>query len=121
MRSLPAKIITPNISSIDSRCIIKVLKQVVHQLRTTGKVSKIKLDKAKEILDLNIKQAGSKMPPDTLTALKIGSEAINFIIRLRSCSIQFRNQMLPSETIRNGQNFPEENLNKLRESPIGEK
>lgn len=41
------------------------------------------LSKAKEIIDLNIKEAGKKMPPDVKTALTIGSEAIGAIIQWR--------------------------------------
>jgi len=59
----------------------------------------MKIDKAKEILDLNIREAGTKMPPDVKTAVQIGSEAINYIIRLRACSIKHRQAILPSELI----------------------
>lgn len=35
-------------------------------------------DKAIEILDLNIKEAGKKMPPDILDALKLGRQAVAY-------------------------------------------
>lgn len=35
--------------------------------------------KAQEILELNLKEAGSKMPPDTREALRIGVLGLNFI------------------------------------------
>lgn len=81
----------------------------------------MKLAKAKEILDLNIKEASKQMPPDTLQALKIASEGLNYILHLRAFSIQFRNQMLPSE-----KDIPDlapsaDRKQRLRESPLGRK
>lgn len=40
--------------------------------------------KAVEILELNIKEAGKKMPPDTLTAVKLGAQAIKRLALARS-------------------------------------
>ena len=42
------------------------------------------LPKAKEILDLNAKEAGAKMPPDTLKAVELGSQAIARLLLARS-------------------------------------
>lgn len=41
------------------------------------------LPKAKEIIDLNIKEAGKKMPPDVRKALTLGSQALSSIIAWR--------------------------------------
>ena len=56
------------------------------------------LQTAKEIIDLNIKEAGNKMPPDTLEALKLNSEADDFIIRNRGYGAVHIPNLLPSET-----------------------
>lgn len=77
------------------------------------------LELDKRILDLNIKEAGAKMPAETLHALKIGSEAINYIIRLRACSLEHRNQKLPSEIVIPDLAPSADRKNRLRESPLG--
>ena len=56
------------------------------------------LEEAFEILDLNVKEAGRKMPPDTLTALKIGIEASLEVQRLRILGDVLVVGKLPSET-----------------------
>jgi len=43
----------------------------------------MKLEKAKEIVELNIKEAGNKMPPDCLAALKLENEATKRILDAR--------------------------------------
>lgn len=43
----------------------------------------MKLAKAIEILELNVKVAGKRMPTDTLDALKLGIEALTLIDQLR--------------------------------------
>jgi len=42
------------------------------------------LNKAIEILELNVKQAAKQMPPDTLTALELGIEALIRLNNIRS-------------------------------------
>lgn len=41
------------------------------------------LKKALEILELNVRVSGSRMPPDTLAALKLGIEGIKAISQQR--------------------------------------
>lgn len=77
--------------------------------------------KAKEILDINIKDAGKQMPDDCRTALIIGSDAIGRILIMRSYNIAQALLPLKGETATNGQNLPAETLRKLRESPLGGK
>lgn len=58
----------------------------------------MKIPTAIEILELNIKEAGKKMPPDTLDALKLGVEALIFyqeLHRTPGINIQLH---LPGET-----------------------
>ncbi len=56
------------------------------------------LEKAIEILELNVKEAGSRMPPDTLKALKIGIEALKTIKEMRYESVNDGTTQLPGET-----------------------
>lgn len=42
------------------------------------------IPKAIEIIDLNLKEAGDKMPPDVKDALELGKEALNYISLNRS-------------------------------------
>lgn len=56
------------------------------------------LDKAIEILDLNIKEAGKKMPPDVNAALGLGIQALKrWEIHRNECPGCFR-ELLPGET-----------------------
>lgn len=57
------------------------------------------LEKAKEIIYLNINEAGKKMPSDVLTAITIGSEAIVFFERWRLGYYFSPSYRLPSETV----------------------
>lgn len=57
------------------------------------------LEKAKEIIDLNIKEAGKKMPPDVKTALILSSEADDRILKGRQRPDQYYTRLLPSETV----------------------
>jgi len=43
----------------------------------------MELNKAIEIVELNIKEAGKKMPPDCLAALKLENEAAKRIVDAR--------------------------------------
>jgi len=58
----------------------------------------MKLPKAVEIGELNIKEAGKKMPPDTLDALKLLVEAGKREIEHRELDIDTRFGLLPGET-----------------------
>lgn len=44
----------------------------------------MKLEKAIEILDLNIKQRSPRMPPDVLIALRMGTDALSRLRTLRA-------------------------------------
>lgn len=77
------------------------------------------INKAFEILQLNIKEAGKKMPPDTLTALKMANSALHRILTMRSYNIDQALFLLKGESIRNAQNLPETKLKNIRESPLG--
>lgn len=58
----------------------------------------MKLDKAKEILNLNLKEAGHKMPADCRDAVMLGIEAINRVQQYRLYP-EFRNSaLLPGES-----------------------
>jgi len=56
------------------------------------------LQKAKEILDLNIRQRSPQMPPDVKDALKLGIEALDYINSWRGTNSPMSNIRLPSET-----------------------
>jgi len=58
----------------------------------------MKLEKAKEILDLNVSQRSPKMPPDVLDALKLGVEALNRCQELRKYTPPDTYMPLPGET-----------------------
>jgi len=56
-------------------------------------------DKAREILELNINEAGKKMPPDVKHALTIAVGAIERIQVGRNNPGTYWNDLLPGETI----------------------
>jgi len=58
----------------------------------------LKRTKAIEILDLNIKEAGTKMPPDVKTALQMSSGALQVIGTLREQDVFGAGYLLPGET-----------------------
>lgn len=58
----------------------------------------MKLSKAREILKLNVKKAGPKMPPDTLEALKLGIEALKRLQTMRVWRSAGTSDPLPGET-----------------------
>ncbi|MBA7692207.1 hypothetical protein ES703_100770 [subsurface metagenome] len=58
----------------------------------------MKLEKANQIIILNIKEAGKKMPPDVKDALTLGSEAIERELAKRSQLAGLVIAPLPSET-----------------------
>lgn len=62
----------------------------------------MKLEKAKEILDLNIKEAGKQMPPDVKKALELGVGSIDFVTAWRTGAYFPPDYKLPGETDDNG-------------------
>jgi len=58
----------------------------------------MKIQKAIEIIDLNINEAGSKMPQDVLIALKLSIEALQAVLRARCGVFIDTIGKLPSET-----------------------
>lgn len=59
----------------------------------------MKLTKAIEILDLNIKEQGGKMPPDCLTALKLAVSALEQLTHYREVDNTLSNHLLHGETL----------------------
>lgn len=57
----------------------------------------ITLKKAIEILDLNVREAGSKMPPDTLDALNLSIENMKYVQHLRELGVPGILSLLPGE------------------------
>lgn len=56
------------------------------------------LGKVIEILELNLKEAGRKMPPDTATALSVAIEAVKRLKAKRELGIHYDQTLLPGET-----------------------
>jgi len=56
------------------------------------------IEKAIEILSLNVKEAGRKMPSDTLTALKLGIAALKRVEENRLPVRPYLGQPLAGET-----------------------
>lgn len=56
------------------------------------------LEKVREILELNLKEAGRKMPPDTATALGISIEGLKRILKYRKEHFRASFMNLPGET-----------------------
>jgi len=57
----------------------------------------ITLEKAIEVLELNLNEAGKKMPPDVKDSLSLGVEAMKRIRRQRSQTIPINQPLLPGE------------------------
>jgi len=55
------------------------------------------LSKALEILTLNVKEAGKKMPPDTLEALKKAIECTTYCIQVRRFPHEADNIPIPGD------------------------
>lgn len=62
----------------------------------------MKIEKAIEILELNIKEAGKQMPPDCKNAVKLGIEAGKRVILYRKGMYAGLGDLLPGETDDNG-------------------
>ena len=75
--------------------------------------------KARQILDLNVTEAGSKMPPDTLVAVKMGSAAISRILTMRSYNIAQAILPLPGENPIPDLSPSADRKQSLRESNLG--
>lgn len=58
----------------------------------------MKLPKAIEIVELNIKEAGPKMPPDCLAALKLCCGAAKRVNAIREWGDEPAGELLPGET-----------------------
>jgi len=61
----------------------------------------MKLEKAIEILELNVKEAGNKMPADCLKAIKLGIEAMEEVKYYRNNPLSYVIKLLPGETDEN--------------------
>jgi len=59
----------------------------------------ITIEKAIEIIELNIKEAGKSMPPDVRDALNLSVEAMKRIDRQRHLTVPTPQPPLPGETI----------------------
>lgn len=59
----------------------------------------MRLETAKEILELNLQEAGKKMPEDVKDALGLGIEALKYFIDQREEWIKSIHEPLPGETI----------------------
>jgi len=62
----------------------------------------MKLEKVKEILELNIKEAGKQMPPDVKTALEISLQAVDRELSWRQRYPHQSHFPFPGETDDNG-------------------
>jgi len=78
------------------------------------------LNKAIEILELNIKEAGKKMPPDTLDALKLGVEALERFKSARDYPGRLKTFTLPGEISIEDPGLSTDDLNRVKSSPLGQ-
>lgn len=58
----------------------------------------MKLSKAIQVLDINIKVGEEKMPPDVRDALKLGIEAMKRVEEMRQDNAFLSPRLLPGET-----------------------
>lgn len=56
------------------------------------------IPKAIEIIDLNLKEAGDKMPPDVKDALELSKEALKRLLLCRTPERLYMGYLLPGET-----------------------
>lgn len=75
----------------------KCLMRNIHRNKKR-KGDKMTLTKAIEIMELNVKEAGSIMPPDTLEALKLHIEAAKHFKDRRVLGCREVDFLLPGET-----------------------
>lgn len=59
----------------------------------------MKLETAIEILELNARVAGKRMPSDTLDAIKLGVEALKYRLELEQTDPEITLEPLPGETV----------------------
>lgn len=78
----------------------------------------ITLTKAIEILDLNVKEVGEKMPADTLLAVKLGSFALKRINAMRSYNIKEALRPLPWEESIEDPGLSDDRIKMLKENPL---
>lgn len=57
------------------------------------------LQKSREIIILNVKEAGNKMPPDVKMALIIAAEAEDYVLEIRHNINTPYPELLPNETV----------------------
>ncbi len=57
------------------------------------------LFRAREILELNLKMAPKKTPPDVKVAMQLWLESINFVFHWRRTTLDIPFPLLPSETL----------------------
>ena len=81
----------------------------------------MKPQKAIEIIELNIREAGPKMPPDTLEALKLHVFAFKRLLKMRSYGIGQAILPLPGENPIPDLSPSADRKQRLRESPLGRK
>jgi len=79
----------------------------------------MKLEKAIEILDLNIREAGKKMPPDVLDALKLGAQALKAIKEYREMPFYGLLKLLPGEDPEPPTRRSLHHIKEVLESPLG--
>jgi hypothetical protein len=58
---------------------------------------RIKMSKAVEILELNVKEAGKKMPPDVLAAVNLGVSTMKAVLLVRHGGSWDAHALLPDE------------------------
>jgi len=58
---------------------------------------KIKMSKAIEILELNSKEAGKKMPPDVLASVNLGASTMKAVLLARNGGSWDPHALLPDE------------------------
>ncbi len=79
----------------------------------------ITIDKAIEILELNVQEAGKKMPADTLEALKLAIEAVKVVKAIRPYSNSNKSYYLPGEDPPEDSKRSLHHIKKVLESPLG--
>lgn len=81
--------------------------------------NKTTLPEAKQILDLNLKEAGNSMPGDCYDAVEIASHAISRILTMRSEGIAQALLPLPGECPMPDFSPSADRKQLLRKSPLG--
>lgn len=79
----------------------------------------MKLPKAIEILDLNLKHANVNMPHDVRDAVKLGIEALKFVQKLKATGQLRGRELLPGETPETNPTRSLHHIKAVLESPLG--